>query len=396
MASVVGRHLSAMAEVVTAHGGTIDKFQGDAVMAVFGAPEPVGDHAERALRCAIAMQARQAELNAGGWSVDGIAAMGVGIGVNTGRVIAGTVGGGGPPRVHGRRRRRERRVAAAERGRRAARSWRRRARSPRPRRSRASRSASAMSRVGRKPWRCSVSSSTADAAALPPERSPGGARVVVVRRGGRVVGRRPRPSRWRLAGSDVDDEVVCTDLVFVLAFPMVGVVVLIASRRPENSLGWLMVMGIGLVRGPRAAQGAYASWTIYGDLPFAAARRSPSADPGWVPVHGRSRASCCCCSPTATCRRRGGDGSRGRAVGMVASSIVDLVHPGTFVDSEYPERAEPDRRRGARPSSSDRLCSSRRRSLVVGGVVGLILRYAADDRRRRAAADPLAGVRPPR
>ena len=40
VASVVGRHLSAMAEVVTAHGGTIDKFQGDAVMAVFGAPEP--------------------------------------------------------------------------------------------------------------------------------------------------------------------------------------------------------------------------------------------------------------------------------------------------------------------------------------------------------------------
>ena len=60
VAAIVGRHLSAMAEVVAEHGGTIDKFQGDAVMAVFGAPEPVPDHAERALRCAIAMQARQA------------------------------------------------------------------------------------------------------------------------------------------------------------------------------------------------------------------------------------------------------------------------------------------------------------------------------------------------
>lgn len=95
VAAVVGRHLSAMAEVVLAHGGTIDKFQGDAVMAVFGAPDPQPDHAERALRCAIAMQERQADLNAGGWGVDGLPELGVGIGVNTGRVIAGTVGGGG-------------------------------------------------------------------------------------------------------------------------------------------------------------------------------------------------------------------------------------------------------------------------------------------------------------
>jgi class 3 adenylate cyclase len=41
------------------------------------------------------MQARQAELNADGWGVEGLAEMGVGIGVNTGRVIAGTVGGAG-------------------------------------------------------------------------------------------------------------------------------------------------------------------------------------------------------------------------------------------------------------------------------------------------------------
>ena len=95
VAAVVGRHLSAMAEVVTAHGGTIDKFQGDAVMAVFGAPEPMEGHAERALRCAIAMQARQSELNATGWDVIDLPEMGVGIGVNTGQVIAGTVGGGG-------------------------------------------------------------------------------------------------------------------------------------------------------------------------------------------------------------------------------------------------------------------------------------------------------------
>ena len=49
VAAVVGKHLSAMAEVVLSLGGMIDKFQGDAVMAVFGAPEPTSDHAERAL-----------------------------------------------------------------------------------------------------------------------------------------------------------------------------------------------------------------------------------------------------------------------------------------------------------------------------------------------------------
>ena len=95
VAAVVGRHLTAMAEVVISHGGTIDKFQGDAVMAVFGAPEPLDDHAARALRCAIAMQRRQAELNAEGWSVVDLPTMGVGIGVNTGSVIAGTIGGAG-------------------------------------------------------------------------------------------------------------------------------------------------------------------------------------------------------------------------------------------------------------------------------------------------------------
>jgi class 3 adenylate cyclase/DNA-binding NarL/FixJ family response regulator len=95
VAAVVGRHLSAMAEVVAAHGGTIDKFQGDAVMAVFGAPDPLPGHAGRALRCAISMQARQAELNAEGWGVDDLPELGVGIGVNTGSVIAGTVGGAG-------------------------------------------------------------------------------------------------------------------------------------------------------------------------------------------------------------------------------------------------------------------------------------------------------------
>jgi adenylate cyclase len=95
IAEIVGRHLGAMAEVVTEHGGTIDKFQGDAVMAVFGAPQPLPDHAGRALRCAIAMQRRQNELNSQGWGTDAVETLTIGVGVNTGLVIAGAVGGGG-------------------------------------------------------------------------------------------------------------------------------------------------------------------------------------------------------------------------------------------------------------------------------------------------------------
>jgi len=95
VADVVGRHLEAMAEVITEHGGTIDKFQGDAVMAIFGAPEPIEDHASRAVACALAMQVRQSELNALGWGVDEVDGLFVGIGLNTGVVVAGSIGGGG-------------------------------------------------------------------------------------------------------------------------------------------------------------------------------------------------------------------------------------------------------------------------------------------------------------
>jgi adenylate cyclase len=95
IAEVVGKHLTAMAEIVVQHAGMIDKFQGDAVMAVFGAPDPVPDHAERALRCALAMQHRQAELTAEGWGSAAIDGLHIGVGVNTGLVIAGAVGGGG-------------------------------------------------------------------------------------------------------------------------------------------------------------------------------------------------------------------------------------------------------------------------------------------------------------
>jgi class 3 adenylate cyclase len=94
VAEVVGRHLAAMVEVVTSHGGVLDKFAGDAVMAVFGAPRPAEDHARRALECAAAMQRRQLALNDAAGH-EGLPVFQIGIGVNTGTVIAGTLGGPG-------------------------------------------------------------------------------------------------------------------------------------------------------------------------------------------------------------------------------------------------------------------------------------------------------------
>ena len=92
VAKVVGRHLAAMAEVVDTHEGTLDKFVGDAVMAVFGAPRPVRDHAVQALACAVAMQHRQAAMNEEAERT-AMPVIHIGIGVNSGTVIAGTLGG---------------------------------------------------------------------------------------------------------------------------------------------------------------------------------------------------------------------------------------------------------------------------------------------------------------
>jgi class 3 adenylate cyclase/tetratricopeptide (TPR) repeat protein len=72
------RFYDAMTAEIEGAGGTVEKFAGDAVMAAFGAPEAVEDHAERALHAALAMQ-RKVE--------SGLALR---VGVNTGEVVAGT------------------------------------------------------------------------------------------------------------------------------------------------------------------------------------------------------------------------------------------------------------------------------------------------------------------
>jgi class 3 adenylate cyclase len=88
---VLNGYLARMADLVIAHGGTINEFIGDAIFAVFGAPLDQPDHAERAAAAALAMQGAMDELNrehaARGWP-----RFEMGIGVNTGEAVVGNIG----------------------------------------------------------------------------------------------------------------------------------------------------------------------------------------------------------------------------------------------------------------------------------------------------------------
>ena len=80
-----------MIRVVLEHGGNIDKFQGDGMLVVFGAPNPMADHAQRALSAATEM-VREVERFNRELVASGRGAISVGMGLDTGEVVAGHVG----------------------------------------------------------------------------------------------------------------------------------------------------------------------------------------------------------------------------------------------------------------------------------------------------------------
>ncbi len=87
----VNDYLRQMTNVVLTHEGTLDKFVGDEVMALFGAPFPQSDHALRAVRVGLAMQAAFREV-AAQWQARGVETAGLGVGIATGELIVGEIG----------------------------------------------------------------------------------------------------------------------------------------------------------------------------------------------------------------------------------------------------------------------------------------------------------------
>ena len=91
VSTLLNRYFSTMCCVIHRHGGVVDKFMGDAVMAVFGAPVRRPDDSLRALACAVEMQQAMAELNLEA-QARAEPRLYVGIAVNTGLVMAGSFG----------------------------------------------------------------------------------------------------------------------------------------------------------------------------------------------------------------------------------------------------------------------------------------------------------------
>ncbi len=91
MVLLLNEFYNLMIETTFKHDGTLDKFLGDGVMCVFGAPIARADHAMQALRTALAMQDGIAGLSSR-FTREGRPPIAVGIGVSAGEVVAGTVG----------------------------------------------------------------------------------------------------------------------------------------------------------------------------------------------------------------------------------------------------------------------------------------------------------------
>lgn len=89
--SLLNGYFGAMIDIVLEHGGTIDELLGDAMLVIFGAPLHQPDHADRAVRCAIAMQRAMAAVDEQS-AAQGLPRLEMGIAINTGEAVVGNIG----------------------------------------------------------------------------------------------------------------------------------------------------------------------------------------------------------------------------------------------------------------------------------------------------------------
>jgi adenylate cyclase len=91
LVELLNEYLTEMTQCVTDEGGIIDKYEGDAIIAEFGAPLPCADHAQRAARTALAMQERLAGLRRD-WALRGKPQLKARVGINSGLMVVGNMG----------------------------------------------------------------------------------------------------------------------------------------------------------------------------------------------------------------------------------------------------------------------------------------------------------------
>jgi adenylate cyclase len=91
IATLLTEYFTEMVDIVFEHGGTLDKFMGDAIMALWGAPIAHEDDADRAMQCALDQLTVLETMNEK-WKTQGRPAVGIGIGINFGEVFAGNIG----------------------------------------------------------------------------------------------------------------------------------------------------------------------------------------------------------------------------------------------------------------------------------------------------------------
>ncbi len=97
LVKLLNQYLSAMTDILLSEKGTLDKYEGDAIIAFFGAPVPLEDHARRSCLVAHKMQKRLLELNRK-WSEEEekwpeeVSQMRMRIGINTGEIVTGNMG----------------------------------------------------------------------------------------------------------------------------------------------------------------------------------------------------------------------------------------------------------------------------------------------------------------